>query len=143
MTSPTYLIVEPIELIATDLALSVQDYDAAAIVLTAVTQKQALAVLADKALVEFAFIHADPTGFATTDLGKALAARGTVCVFMGHAADIARKALIVLERPFSPETIAELLTQLKPPKAARAPAGRPCWAMSNVTDAPSLRQRFG
>ena len=112
MASSFYLIVEPIEIIASDLALSVQDYDVAGSVAVASTLQTALTLLADHPTVRVAFLHADPTGFSDTALGQALAARQALCVFMGDAAERAKKAMVVLDRPFSPQTIAELLDQI-------------------------------
>ena len=118
MTIATYLIVEPNQIVATDLALSVQDCDAAGRVIVAATAADALVVLRNAASVRFAFIHADPGGFDQSDLGVALGARGAVCVFMGGAADRAKKAMIVLDRPFSPGTIAALMHSLAQSDAA-------------------------
>lgn len=118
MTTATYLIVEPNQIVATDLALSVQDCDAAGRIIVAATPAEALVVLRGAASVLFAFIHADPGGFGQSDLGVALAARGAVCVFMGDAADRAKKAMIVLDRPFSPCTIAAMMHSLAPPGPA-------------------------
>ena len=112
MASSFYLVVEPIEIIASDLAHSVQDYDAVGTVAVATTPQKALSVLADHPSVRVAFLHADPTGFADTALGHALATRQALCVFMGDAAERAKKAMVVLNRPFSPQTIAELLDQI-------------------------------
>ncbi len=112
MTPSIYLIVEPISIIAHDLALSVQDYDDAGTVVVAATPAEAIALLANKVSVRFAFIHADPTGFGDTKLGDALAKRHAVCVFMGDAADRAKQELVVLDRPFSPLTIAALMQRL-------------------------------
>ncbi len=112
MTPFRYLIVEPVSIIASDLALSVQDYDIDATVLAADTLQAAVTLLAGMDPVHFAFIHADPTLFDGTELGLALAEQNTVCVFMGDAAERAQKALIVLDRPFSPLTIAALLARL-------------------------------
>lgn len=112
MTTHFYLIVEPVSIIADDLALSVKDFDQGAIVVVAGTQQEALAAITDCGAVRFAFVHADPKGFDETVLGQALTERRAVCVFMGDAADLAKKALIVLDRPFSPQTIAALLARL-------------------------------
>lgn len=118
MTIATYLIVEPNQIIATDLALSIQDCDTSGHVVVAATPADALVVLRDATSVRFAFIHADPAGFDQSGLGVALRARGAVCVFMGDAADCARKTMIVLDRPFSPGTIAALMHNLAQSDAA-------------------------
>lgn len=118
MASSFYLVVEPVEIIASDLALSVQDYDVASSVAVANTPQKALAMLADHPSVRVAFLHADPMGFAETALGQALATRHALCVFMGDAAEHAKKAMVVLDRPFSPQTIAELLDQITKSQAS-------------------------
>jgi hypothetical protein len=112
MASSFYLIVEPIDIIATDLGLSVQDYDGTATVGIAKTLEDALTMLADRRSVHVAFLHADPVSFAETELGGALALRGAQSVFMGDAAEHAKRAMVVLDRPFSPHTIAALLQSL-------------------------------
>lgn len=112
VTSPSYLIIEPINIIATDLAHSVQDFDPDATVLVAHIVKDALSMIADHPAIHAAMIHASPDGFADSELGIALAARGAQCVFMGDAAERAATALIVLQRPFSTSTVASLLEEL-------------------------------
>ncbi len=124
MTKTVYLIVEPIEIIASDLALCVQDYDPAAKVFVAERPEGSFAALEDgEAAVRVAFIHADPTGFHATDLGRALAGRGAYCVFMGDRAEREGKGIAVLQRPFSFQTIAALLDQLIGAAAAQSQSG--------------------
>ena len=115
MTPANYLIVEPVAIVATDLALCVQDCDSTGTVIVATTPHDAVSVITETASVLFAFIHADPSGFTQSDLGLALAARGAVCVFMGHAADRNKDNKLVLDRPFSPLTVAALLHRLTAP----------------------------
>jgi hypothetical protein len=112
MASSIYLVVEPINIIATDLAQSVQDFDSEAIVLVASVPNDAITMVADHPVIRVALIHANPHGFAESGLGIALAARGAQCVFMGDAAERAVKAMRVLQRPFSTSTIAALLEEL-------------------------------
>ena len=111
MNSTVYLVVEPIEIITSDLALNEQDYDEGTTIVVANTPQEALAAPADRDSVRFAFALADPTGFDKTELGRALAALTASCVFMGDAAERAKKAMIVLDRPFSSLTVATLLAQ--------------------------------
>ena len=115
MTPANYLIVEPFAIVAIDLALCVQDFDGAGTAIIATTPHDAVSVIAETASVRFAFIHADPSGFTQSELGLALAARGAVCVFMGHAADRNKDNMLVLDRPFSPLTVAALLRRLTAP----------------------------
>jgi hypothetical protein len=112
MTSPVYLIIEPIDIIATDLAHIVQDFDADAIVLVAKAPDDAMSMIAGHPAIHAALIHASPQGHAESDLGIALAARNTRCVFMGDAAERAATEMHVLLRPFSTATVAALLEEL-------------------------------
>jgi hypothetical protein len=98
MAQSFYLIVEPIDIIATDLGLSVQDYDVMATVRIAKTLEDALTILADHCSVHVAFLHADPVSFDETELGEALTLRNAQCVFMGDAAEHAKRAMVVLDR---------------------------------------------
>jgi hypothetical protein len=111
MNSNVYLVVEPFEIIAYDLAMNVQEYDASATVLIAPLPEIACQVLQDHASVWLAFVHADANGFATTELARALDERGAKVVFTGDAAERNDSTILVLHRPFSAETTAALLRQ--------------------------------
>lgn len=104
-----YLVVEPIEIIASDLATNVRDYDPLATVLTALTHDAACAMLDAYKSVRLAFVHADPNSFAKTSLAQALDGRGAKVVFTGDAAERKDHGILVLQRPFSAETTAALL----------------------------------
>lgn len=113
MTGTVYLVLEPIEIIAADLALSVQDCDASAVVIVAHSAERALDALSRQDVLRIAFLHVDPDGFDVTDLGQALAGRGATCVFMGDLAERTVALTVpVLQRPFSSETMAALLQGL-------------------------------
>jgi hypothetical protein len=109
LSNTVYLVVEPIELIASDLAMNVQEYDPSAEVLIALTPEAGCEVLKSQPSVQLAFVHVDPSGFSNTDLGRALAERGARLVFTGDAAERKDKGIVVLHRPFSAQTTATLL----------------------------------
>lgn len=122
MPHSNYLIVELNEIVAMDLALSVQDHDVPGCVLVTNGPAEALAALADKPTIRFAFIHANPAGFDATPLGQALIARGALCVFMGDAAERANSPVPVLRWPFSPAEVGSLMRCImKFPAAALDP----------------------
>lgn len=118
MKNAIYLVVEPIEIIANDLAFNVSDYDGSATVLTALTCYTAVEILHDYPAVKLAFVHIDPTKFAKTALARMLEDRGAKVVFIGDAAERAGSALLVLYRPFSSQTIAEVLARSEIPARA-------------------------
>lgn len=118
MNSSVYLVVEPIHIIAEDLAMSVQDYDPSATVLIAPSPEAACAVLAGEGFVRLAFVNLDARRFHKTDLARALVARGTKVVFAGGFSEPEGSELLVLDRPFSAETTAALLQRAEMLKIA-------------------------
>lgn len=136
MDRTVYLVVEPMEIIASDLAMSVQEYDPTATVLVALSSEAGCLALQGHASVRLAFVHADPRGFCTTDIARALASRNAQVVFTGDAAERRADGQMVLERPFSAQTTAAVLQQTEraqtawyqkqsPGIAARRPIGQP------------------
>lgn len=109
MTTTVYIVLEPIEIIATDVALCISDYDPAATVLVAQSVDHAMEFLGIRASVSIAFLHMDPDGFSGSPLARALEARGARCVFMGDSAERSPLDVWVLERPFSGDTIAAMI----------------------------------
>lgn len=109
MNTTIYLVVEPIEIIAADLAMNVQDFDPRATVLTALSQEAACALLEAYTSVRLAFIHADPKTFAKTSLARALDVRGAQVAFYGDAAERSGEGILVLQWPFTTQTTAALL----------------------------------
>jgi hypothetical protein len=109
MHNAVYLVVEPIEIIALDLAMNVQDYDSTATVLVASSLDVGCDVLEGHASVSVAFVHTDPQEFDRTRLGRALYSRGAQLVFTGDRAERNGAGVLVLHRPFSSQTTAELL----------------------------------
>lgn len=117
---PTYLVVEPISVIALDLAASIREFDSSAHVIVAGTPEDAGSAIANYDAVDVAFLHAHPSKIALAPLARKLSASGARCVFMGDAAEEARVAnFALLERPFSTETLSNLLARLM--QKARVP----------------------
>lgn len=109
MKSTVYLVVEPIGIIASDLAMNVKEYDASAKVLIALTLKKGVEMLEGHAAVRLAFVHADPSDFADTILARALSGRGAQVIFTGDAAERKDSGIFVLQRPFCAQTTAAAL----------------------------------
>ncbi len=118
MNSSVYLVVEPIAIIASDLAMNVQEYYPSATVLTALAHDAAWAMLQGHDDVQLAFVNADPSGFAMTPLARALADRKARVIFTGDAAERNDSGILVLHRPFSSETTAALLQRAELSEAA-------------------------
>ncbi|MES2145188.1 MAG: hypothetical protein V4516_12725 [Pseudomonadota bacterium] len=110
-----YLVVEPVSIIAMDLGASIREFDPSAQIIVAQSADTAVRALAGQDAVGVAFLHMDPCGLATGPLAAGLAARGAVCVFMGEAAErAAQTGILLLERPFSTATVADLLARIVP-----------------------------
>ena len=109
MKSTIYLVVEPIQIIASDLAMNVQEYDPSAKVLIALTLKEGSEILESHAAVRLAIVHADPSAFAGSILARALSNRGAQVIFIGDAAERKDSGIFVLQRPFSAQTTAAAL----------------------------------
>lgn len=109
MHDTVYLVVEPMAIIARDLAMNVQDYDPSATVLVAETPDMASLMLSRVPKVRLAFVHVDPNHFATTTLAQTLKDHGTQVVFFGNAAEENDTGILVLHRPFSAETTKAIL----------------------------------
>ena len=118
MNRSVYLVMEPIQVIATDLAMHVQEYDPSATVLIALSPEAACEVLRTVASVRFAFVHVAAHKFGGTDLALALHVRGARIVFSGASPDRNNSEKLVLDWPFSAETTANLLGQAERMNAA-------------------------
>ncbi|MDT8855738.1 hypothetical protein RNZ50_12070 [Paracoccaceae bacterium Fryx2] len=107
-----YLIVEAMGPVAEDLRMSIEEVDDSAASLVARTPDAALALVGDNR-ISVAFVHADPARFAATALEPVLAAQGTRIIFMGNAAEESRApGRLIMQRPFSSETVAEIVRPL-------------------------------
>ena len=109
MEKPIYLVVEPIEIIAADLAMNVHDYDPTAEVITATTLDAAFQVIDKAPSIRFAFIGIDARNFALSDLFTALVERGARIIFVGGYGEPSESGALVLETPFSAQSTADLL----------------------------------
>lgn len=123
----TYLVVEPIPLVAEDLAQCIAEADPDARVIVARDAGDAVARVRGEGTILLAIVHESPRGFAGSDLGIALAGCGAMVVFMGdaaesHAALRATPATITLYRPFSGENVTDLLARITE-KAPDEPSG--------------------
>lgn len=112
MAESVYLVVEKVTLVATDLALTVQDFDPSATVLVAASAQDAVLALQGQDSVRVAFVHCTPTGFGETALGIALANRGSECVFMGDAAEHTVTSAQVLQSPFDERIVGQMLEKV-------------------------------
>ena len=118
MNKSVYLVMEPIQVIATDLAMHVQEYDPSAMVLIAHSPEAACEVLRSVAAVRFAFVHVAADKFGGTDLALALHVRGARIVFSGTSPDRNNSEKLVLDWPVSAETSAVLLMEAERMNAA-------------------------
>jgi hypothetical protein len=116
-----YLVVEPIGLIAADLCESIRDHDPDAQVVVAASAEDAAVAISGRDAVQLAILHMSPTAFSAGPLAEILAGNQTICVFMGNAAETLRDArFLVLQQPFSTDTVTDLLARLVPRDRARA-----------------------
>jgi electron transfer flavoprotein alpha/beta subunit len=121
MDGRLYLVVEPMALIAEDLASCIHEKDSAAhVVCVASLAGAGEEVARRQRRFHAAFLQADPQDFAATPLAAQLSAHGAHLVFIGDAAEASGQGWQVLERPFSAETVGEVLACLmeKAPGAA-------------------------
>lgn len=118
MNRSVYLVMEPIQVIATDLAMHIQEYDPSASVLTAISSEAACEVLRTVATVRLAFVHVDADKFCNSDLARALHVRGARIVFSCASPDRNNSEKLVLDWPFSAETTALLLVEAERMNAA-------------------------
>lgn len=109
MNRHVYLVVEPIEIIASDLAMTLQEYNPAATVLIALTLQAAIILLENQTVMQLAIVHTDPIGFADTALAQALGRLGAQVVFTGDAAERKSGGRLVLQRPFSAQSTTAFL----------------------------------
>ncbi len=109
MNTAVYLVVEPIPIIATDLAMTLEEYDPCATVWVAQAQEEACGILANCDRVDVAFVHADPANFLDTQLGRKLFAAGAKVVFTGDRAECSTTGHLVLHRPFSARSLVAAL----------------------------------
>jgi hypothetical protein len=109
MNIAVFLVVEPIPIIATDLAMTLEEYDPHATVWVAHTQDEACRLLIGCDRVDVALVHADPATFLETHLGRMLFTAGTKVVFTGDKAECSASGHLVLHRPFSAQSLVAAL----------------------------------
>ncbi len=117
------LILEPVPVVAEDLALLIEETRAGTEVVVTGTLVEAEAVLAAGGGCDVAFLNTDPERFAETSIAKKLEASGVVVVFVGHEVEAARVAQRYLERPFSGPGVRGMLDLLRPGRTRGDPAG--------------------
>lgn len=109
-----YLVVEPEQLVAEDLADAIRAHDPGAMVKTLRSVAEvwsALSAFKPKAVI----LGLDPRGFAETALGRELAAQGIPHAFLCLWGDAGPEGTIRLASPFSEATVAALLAKLADP----------------------------
>ena len=120
-----FLVVEPMAVIAEDLAQCIGDHHAEALVLRAPKAADALRALAGHPRVTAAIVHCDPHGFSGTALGQALAERRAQVIYMGSRADMAAEGtLLRLRSPFDSDTVQMMLESLSELAGQRQTSGR-------------------
>ena len=104
---PIYLILMTEVFIAQDLALTIKEHEPTAIVMIAITAAQAVMMIDSHATLAVAFLCEQPTRFGSSELARAIAARGGHVVLLGEEAEMIgpTNGWDVLERPFSTETV--------------------------------------
>ena len=115
MPTPVFLILEPMALIAADLAMSVQESEPQSVVVIASMADQAMDLLQNHSALCAAFLHTDPAKFDFSPLGRLLLARRARCIFMGDRAERNGSDIWVLERPFSTENVHTIMRRLVAP----------------------------
>ncbi|MDO9527421.1 MAG: hypothetical protein Q7J57_18090 [Gemmobacter sp.] len=113
MSDSLYLVVEPMTLVAEDLAGALAEVDLGARVLIAANAAVASTILQEVGTLYAAIVCADPTDFGLTPFGQLLAERAQHIVFMGEEAEAAPGNDLLLGQPFSTETVADLIGALR------------------------------
>ena len=106
-----YLIVMQQVLVAQDLALTISDYDASAIVKIAGTHAEAEAALLNIAQMELAFVADAPSRFMQSSLAQSIRARGGRVILLGEEAeeDGPTQHWGVLNQPFTTDAVLQHL----------------------------------
>jgi hypothetical protein len=107
------LVVEPVAVIAEDLAASVVEGWPGCRVIVAPDAATALSAVASLPVIQAAFVHAAPDGFSGRPLGRALAERRATVIFMGLRAESSPGPHMVLQSPFAPADVLQALVQLE------------------------------
>ena len=117
------LVLEPVPLVAEDLALMIEECRSGTKVVVTGTLAEAEAALKADGGCDVAFLNTDLQRFAGTSLAKTLERSGAVVVFLGHEVEAAREAQRYLERPFSGAGVLRMLELFRPGGRRGDPAG--------------------
>jgi hypothetical protein len=117
------LVLEPVPLVAEDLALLIEECRAGTSVVLTATLTQAEAALEASGGCDIAFLNIDPERFAGTSLAKSLERTGVSVVFLGHEVEAARVAQRYLERPFLGSGVLGILEMFRPGRRWSDPTG--------------------
>lgn len=122
-----FLVVEPMAVIAEDLAECIEECHPDALVLRAGDAAAAVAAVTAWPRVTAAFVHLDPQGFSGSALGLALTERAAQIIYMGSRADMAPEgSLLRLRSPFDSETVQMALESIcEPCGSHQAPGAVP------------------
>lgn len=140
MANGAFLVVEPVTLVAEDLAACIADALGAVEVIVAATLEDAAQRLTavPAPLVRLALLHAAPDDYAGSLLSGLLRAVGATVAFMGGRAEEAAatdSGVTVLEQPFSTETVRAFLTRLGYPTGPGTDSGAPAPPRPGPADA--------
>ena len=116
--TPSYLVLVPEMLVAHDIALTISDFDAGAVVICARSKGEAVAALYLVSTLEIAFIADCPGVFLGSDLHSHILAKGGRVVMLGVEAERKGPTSVfdVLCQPFDTEAV-----------IAKLRAGHPCF----------------
>lgn len=107
-----YIVVEPEQIVALDLAHAIKAYDPHAEVRLFAGIDEALAALADDP-PQAIFLHDEPGRFLGSAAGRTISGMGVPLAFTGTLATARPEGAEVLASPFSDITVARVLRRLK------------------------------
>lgn len=116
------LVLEPVPLVAEDLAMLIEDCKPGTKVILTGTLAEAEAVLDAEGGCDVAFLNTDPERFTRTALALMLQGSNAVVVFLGHEVEAARMAQRYLERPFSGVGVMRMLDLFRSGRGRGDPA---------------------
>jgi hypothetical protein len=103
------LVLEPMPLVAEDLAMLIEECRPGTKVMLASSVTEAEAVLDAEGGCDVAFLNTDPEQLARTGLGLMLQGSGALVVFLGHEIEAARGSHLYLEVPVSGMAVMQAL----------------------------------
>ncbi|QYK41440.1 MAG: hypothetical protein KF887_19095 [Paracoccaceae bacterium] len=105
----TYLVAEPVALIAEDLAGSIRECDATAEIIMAPPGPGLAALVPEGTALHMAFLHLDLADPQAPVILGAMQARGARVVLLGQTAGPETNDLAVLDFPFAHDSVARVL----------------------------------